>query len=501
MKKITRRNFLKVAAGATFATATACAVPSTSTSESSSTAVDTSSSVSSDSASSDEIIKLTIVDWSDSSSENRAVFHEEFKVTHPNVEIEYTPMTSEQFATTIVSLLKSGDAPDLFPIPSGSGMTMTMAVEEGWYLPLSDYIEEEFFDQMLESSFVEGATMVDGKIYSIPEGYALSSSVIYYSKPLFAEAGIEKIPETYSEFKDVCQKISEIDGAYGLIDAGSQTARLDLMARAFIGRAGGKINLSDSILTCDGETAYASPEAIAFFDLLEELYAGGCVHPDMAPLNAPEAREYFAQEQAGFIMQGVWCIPVWTTNNPDFEYGAMKVPYPDGFNESNGGVAASVADPWHAIYSGSKHPEMAAEYLKCLYSEEYSYQGANVEMGNNVSVLPTINDEYLTNALMKEFYACAMEMSKDIPDASIVDPNVLNIYGEIVAVQPSFGDIVQGVLTGSITDATPYLETLNEKTTAEWKRAAEVLGIDYSVFEFENWTMAENFTQDDYDAM
>ena len=63
-------------------------------------------------------ITLRVVDWSDGSATQREEFHKKFEEAHPDIKIEYT-------------MLKSGEGPDLFPIPVG--LTLNTAVEEGWF--------------------------------------------------------------------------------------------------------------------------------------------------------------------------------------------------------------------------------------------------------------------------------------------------------------------------------------------------------------------------------
>ena len=50
-----------------------------------------------------------------------------------------------------------------------------------------------------------------------------------------------------------------------------------------------------------------------------------------------------------------------------------------------------------------------------LYDEEYGYQQSNVESGSFVSCIPEINEKYMTNEHMKQYYTIAEETSKTVP--------------------------------------------------------------------------------------
>jgi len=92
-------------------------------------------------------ITLRVVDWSDGSATQREEFHKKFEEAHPDIKIEYTMLTVDQFKNTIVTMIKSGEGPDLFPIPVG--LTLNTAVEEGWFQPINDYVTDELMDDYL----------------------------------------------------------------------------------------------------------------------------------------------------------------------------------------------------------------------------------------------------------------------------------------------------------------------------------------------------------------
>ena len=78
------------------------------------------------------------------------------------------------------------------------------------------------------------------------------------------------------------------------------------------------------------------------------------------------------------------------------------------------------------------------------------------------------------------------------------------MYGEVSAISPSMGEIVQGVLAQSV-DYKAELATLAENTQKEWMRAIDAVkasGVDVSAedFEFKNWDAMKNYTADMYES-
>jgi len=478
-----------------------CAMPSTGSGnqEPITTAAATSGQSTTEAAAGGGEITIRIVDWSDSSMKRREEFNEQYMKDHPNIKIEYTMLTSDQFKNTIVTMIKSGDGPDLFPIPTG--MTLSTALKEEWYQPLDPYVTEAFEATIDASVLQDGITHNGNEWYTIPEIMPVINSLFFYNKDILENAGVTKVPETYSEFTEACKKITENGNAqvYGLIEGGKQLNRLDVLIRGLAGVGGGKVAANSKVLTVDGKAPYDSDAMIAAMAMLEQLVKDGSIHPDTVNISAPEAREMFAQGQAGFLCQGMWCIPPWGQTYPDLNYGVMSIPAPD--SGVKGGAQQVELAPWIGLYKQSKHPQEAAEYLMALYSEEYHYQADCVADGNFVSIIPAVNEKHLNNPIMKEYYETATKVAKVVPAATIRDEKTYDFYAEVKDVQPSLGAIVQGVLSQSIADYAGELKTLSEASTTEWKRASEAVGLDFGTFDFPNWDPMKDYTEADYAAL
>lgn len=455
-----------------------------------------SNSKNSDSDKDTDKITLRVVDWSDGSAGQREAFHKKFMEEHPNINIEYTMLTVDQFKNTIVTMIKSGEGPDLFPIPVG--LTLNTAVAEGWYQPMNDYVTEDFAEQFDPLSFEEGVTHIGDDWYTVTEVMPTIQCLFFYNKDVLDEAGVSNIPSTYSEFREACRKVTEYGkgSTYGLVDGGKQTNRMDVLVRSLAAAAGGKIAATTKVLTDNGAAPYDTKEMKQAMDLIQGLTDDGSIHPDTVNISAPEARELFAHGQAAFLCQGMWCISQWDADYPDLNYGVMPVPVPDGVSDTY--VQAGELSPWMGIYKQSAHPREAAEYLMALYSEEYGYQPGCVADGTFVSVIPSINEEYMSNEIMKDYYTIAEETSRIVPTIVKRNEKANDLYAEIKDVQPSLGAIVQGIISKSITEYDTSLKTLAEESTAEWKRACEAVGMDFGELEFPNWDVKKDYTDEDY---
>ena len=175
----------------------------------------------------EEKITLTVLDCSDTCYTYRQEATEKWLESHPNVEVEYTLTTWGSLGETIMAGISSGETPDLFACPQS--VQASDAISNGWYLPLSDYVDETAFDNWIDGAIMEGKGMQDGKVYMVPEQGSIASCLVLYNKDLWAAAGLteEDIPETYSEFREVARILTEAGNgeSYGIVEGAAQIDR------------------------------------------------------------------------------------------------------------------------------------------------------------------------------------------------------------------------------------------------------------------------------------
>jgi ABC-type glycerol-3-phosphate transport system substrate-binding protein len=442
-----------------------------------------------------EKVTLKVMDWSDSNKIQRDDFHREFMARHPNVTIEYTMLTIDQFKNTALTAIQSGDAPDLFPVPTG--MKLGLAVAENWYTPMDNYITKEFLATIDPNSMIEGYQTVNGKLYVLPENVGLNSAFIFYNRDILTEAGLDPAKiRTYAEFRDACKKITQTGRGryYGMIEGGNQLNRWETTARGWAGVAGGYAGRENEAVVRNGRSIYDTPEMIGVMNLFRDIATDGSFHPDTVNISAPEARAMFGQGAVAFLVQGIWCVATWERANPNFHFGVLPIPAPS--LTTKGSAARLNPGSWLGISAVSKHPDVAGQYLMELYGE--GYQGACVRAGGFVSIVNGINEKYLPEGGTREYYDVANIQTRTVPDPMIVEPKVTDFYAEVRGIEPSLAAIMQGVVAGSITDIPGALKTLSDRSTTEWTRAARAVGIPLSTFEFRNWDMSKDYGADMY---
>ena len=115
------------------------------------------------------------------------------------VEVEY--VIEENFNDRLTSAREAGQAPDIIVHSYNHIYTQ---YDNGNICAIDDYMSEDAMNDIKD--VVKEAIVFGGKTYAYP-WYTEASTLLFYSKSKFAEAGIEKAPETWEELLAACAKI------------------------------------------------------------------------------------------------------------------------------------------------------------------------------------------------------------------------------------------------------------------------------------------------------
>lgn len=127
----------------------------------------------------------------------------EFEAAHENVTVEAQHIQNEELDGKLQTALNSGDAPDIF-LQRGGGKMRDMA-EANQLLDLTgSAVDSPELREKLGDAQYETLT-VDGKLLGAPQ--LVQPGGIWYSKDLFSQAGITKLPTTFDELAGAIDKL------------------------------------------------------------------------------------------------------------------------------------------------------------------------------------------------------------------------------------------------------------------------------------------------------
>jgi raffinose/stachyose/melibiose transport system substrate-binding protein len=144
--------------------------------------------------------KVTVTWWHITTDEAQKVVWDtlaaSYMADHPNVNIEITVLENEAFKTKLTTVMQSGEPPDIFQ--SWGGGVMNEYANAGLMKDITADLDAD--GGAWRSTFSPGALGVyalQGKNYGVP--WDMGAVGFWYNKDLFAQAGIDAPPATWSE--------------------------------------------------------------------------------------------------------------------------------------------------------------------------------------------------------------------------------------------------------------------------------------------------------------
>jgi multiple sugar transport system substrate-binding protein len=330
--------------------------------------------------------------------------------------------------------------------------------------------------------------------------------MLLYNREYMEKAGFDPSAKvfSYDDYRAAAKKITQLGAGkyYGVIIGGNQLNRWGDVVNSMAALSGAS-NLND-IDHRTGEYFYARDEVVAAMELLLAMKADGSFFPGYLSINAPQARAQIAQGAAGIILQGLWCLPQWKTENPTFKYGAAHTPVATPSKIIPRHVAyASNNEMW--LYSKSKAPEVAADIVYYWVSLEGQYAWNAVAGVSDPGILPEALETASTDPIDVKALQIQNGMFKVGPSQLIRNPETAKVALEIKSVTPNFNEVIQGLMAGQLTDAKKQFKDLKDRADKELDRAIKAAKdkgakVDRSDWVFKNWDPLKDYTEADYKA-
>jgi raffinose/stachyose/melibiose transport system substrate-binding protein len=259
--------------------------------------------------------------------------------------------------------MQSGDPPDIFQSWGGGGFNQQ--AEADLLLDITPYLDA---DSAWRDSFAPGALGVysyQGKNYGVP--WDMGMVGFWYNKALFAQAGIDAPPETWTEFLDDIQLLKDAGITPISIGEGDKWPGMyywNYFATRICGQAGFEAALDQS-------GAFTDPCFIEAGEKLLELVALepfqdgflGAVHDDM--------QAAFGNGLAAMELSGQWAPSVSEANSADGEgigddLGLFNFPAIEG----GAGAGTDVVGGGNGFAIGKNAEPEAVDFVKYLTSVE-----------------------------------------------------------------------------------------------------------------------------------
>lgn len=279
----------------------------------------------------------------------------DYMAEHPNVNIEAQVTTD--YETLLKTRFSSGDEPDIFAAKAYTDIA-------DWSERLADLSGEPWIDKVAPAA-VPGMTVNDQKL-GFP--FAFEGYGFIYNKDLFAKAGIDNVPKTLSELKEVNEKLkaagisSFSEGYKEWWILGQHLFNLPFAYDPTPEATVEKIN--------KGEMKVADLVHMnGFFDVLDSTLQYG-KGPESVGISYDQQVSDFASGKSAMMQQGVWTINSILKINPDMKMGMFAIPLTDNPDETKLPVGVP---GYYVVNKNSKHVDEAKKFLNWLHANGQKY--------------------------------------------------------------------------------------------------------------------------------
>lgn len=329
---------------------------------------------------------------------------DEYMKQNPNVIIE--AQVTKDYETLLKTRFASGDEPDVF-------MTKAYTDIADWSDKLADLSNEPWMSKVSPSA-VQGMT-VGGKKLGFPiafEGYGF-----IYNKDLFAKAGIDKVPTTLTELKQVNEKLkaanipSYAEGYKEWWILGQHLFNLPFAYE------------KDPVATIDkinkGQAKVSDVAAMnGFFDVLDATLKYGKGAESVGVSYDNQVAD-FSSGKTAMMQQGVWTIDSIVKINPNIKMGMFAIPLTDNASDTKMPVGVP---GYYVINKNSKNLEESKKFLNWIHDNGQKY------LVDSFKLIPAFTDLKTTPDLgpLAEDLSAYVAKNQTIPWAHTLWPSGTN---------------------------------------------------------------------------
>ena len=227
----------------------------------------------------------------------------EWEKAHPNVVLEQTVLSNDDWKVKTAALAAANDLPDVALV---QGMWTKEWVGNKLIMPLNDSIKASPHGSKYKDGLF-APFRVDGTIYGLPILATGSCTVVAYDSKLWEEAGFPNFPETWADVEKA--------GAYfkskGIDTFAFGNAGQWQINSTFLSAVGDRFTGSDWFFNIIDRKNNASFEDKPFVDALrftQKAFSTGLFNKDFNAVNNEVARDYFINGQSAAVICGNWDI-------------------------------------------------------------------------------------------------------------------------------------------------------------------------------------------------
>jgi N-acetylglucosamine transport system substrate-binding protein len=295
----------------------------------------------------------------------------DFKAANPDLNVKESggPKINDQMKPRWIG----GNPPDFVYI-DGAGLNDRQMVEDGQLEDLTDWLKDakNVDGDLITDILAQPAQQFDGKVYNIP--LVLNSWGVFWNKALFKEKGWTE-PTDFQSFLDVSDKI-KADGTTPFIHTGKYPYYINgsILYPAIVSANNNDFSILQDMAANKVE-AYESPAVLAALNKIVALRDKGFIDKASIQINHTDSQMLFLQNKDAFIPNGLWLPNEMSKDIPEgFDFGFI----PSVTQDAGGKVVANTSTSTVAIAKNGKNKDAAKAFLQFIFSKAQASQWAEL---------------------------------------------------------------------------------------------------------------------------
>lgn len=322
--------------------------------------------------------KVTITWWHISTAdEHKALWQklaDEYMAENPNVNIEITVLENEAFKTKLTTVMQSGEPPDIFQ--SWGGGVMNEYANAGLLKDITADLDANGGEW--RNTFAPGALGVysyKGQNYGVPWDMGLIG--FWYNKDLFAQAGIEAPPTTWTEFIEDVQKLKAAGITPIALGEGDKWPGMHMWAY-LVTRLGGKPNFEAALLRTG---SFTDEPFVKAGEMIQELVALEPFQDGFLGATYGDEATAMGNGKAAMELMGQWAPAVQKDNSEDKQgIGDALGWFPFPAVEGGAGDPNDAVGGGNGFAIGKNASPEAIDFVKYLTSAESQVRLAEINV-------------------------------------------------------------------------------------------------------------------------
>ncbi|HZO76334.1 MAG TPA: extracellular solute-binding protein [Ktedonobacteraceae bacterium] len=280
-----------------------------------------------------------------------AEINKRFHTENPNITVQFSSNSSDQYETVLKARLAGGDAPDVFGVYPG--VKFYPYAKANYLADLS----AEPWATRLSAGARRVVTYTDGKVYTMP----MDENVIgvTYNKQIFSQHGLS-VPTNWADFLAVCEKLKSAGVtplALGIKDQWVDQLIPYAMAPSALYRE--NLNFDKQLLS--GTSTFSHSAWTQMMQDYLALNAHGYFNQGGLGTTYVQTTQLMAAGKAAMVVNGNWILAPIKQLNPNLQLDMFPLPY---VQPGQPIWISSAVGTTTAISATTKHPVEARKYLQ-----------------------------------------------------------------------------------------------------------------------------------------